>query len=563
MPVSVIFLLAIAAFALAFFFYGGLLKRLFGLNAQSSTPAREINDGRDFVPTKPLYLLGQHFSAISAAGPIVGPIVAGILFGWLPAILWVVLGAIFIGAMHDFSTLIGSVRHKACSIAEILREHMSRRSFLLFLGFVWLALIYIIVAFTDITARAFVSNLDLADGSQVRGGGVATASLLYLLLGVVMGLCMQRARMPLWLATLIFVPLIAVVIWYGQKLPLDLPSLFGIEPILLWDYLILIYCAVASVIPVWALLQPRGYLGGFFLYGMLFASFLGILFGGMQIQYPAFLGWESAKGPLFPLLFITIACGACSGFHGIVCSGTTSKQLDRETDAHLVGYGGMLLEGVVAVISLITVMVLVAGSPQAKQDPNLIFAQGIGNFLGVLGIDSQFAVSFGLLAFATFVYDTLDVATRLGRYILQELIGKQGLRWAVFSTLATLILPAIFMSASLQDANGNAIPAWRVFWSIFGASNQLLAGLSLLGLTVWLLRTGKKKVAWLTGLPMCFMLVMTLWALFLMIQNWLIAGRFSDPVGWVAILLFALAILLIHEAFKSLKSFRSALFPPA
>jgi len=487
----------------------------------------------------------------------VGPIVAAIAFGWLPALLWVLVGAIFIGAMHDFSALIGSVRHQARSVAEIVREHMSQRAFILFHSFVWLALVYVIVAFTDITARAFVDTLALPDGRAVAGGGVAASSALYLGLGLLMGLAMRWLRLPLGLATLIFLPLVGLAIWYGQRIPFTLPAIGG-SATRTWDYVILAYCGLASVLPVWALLQPRGYLGGFFLYAVLGVALVGILIGGGSIQYPAFLGFTSDKlGPLFPVLFITVACGACSGFHGIVCSGTTSKQLARETDAHLVGYGGMLLEGVVAIVSLVTVMMLVHGSPEAASDPNAIYARGVGNFLRVFGVDPSFAVAFGLLAFTTFVYDTLDVATRLGRYMLQELFGLKGRRGAWIATLATLFLPALFMSATLHDARGNVVPAWRIFWTIFGSSNQLLAALTLLGLAVWLLRTGRRVAAWLVALPMLFMMTMTVWSLLRLAGDWihrLPSGGRLDPVGPVAIVLLGLAGLLIVEAARALAS---------
>ena len=296
MPVAVLFLAVLALFGAAFFLYGRLLAKRFGLSADAPTPAQELYDGVDYVPTPRWYLLSQHFSAISAAGPIVGPIVAAVAFGWLPALLWIVVGAIFIGAMHDFSALVGSVRHRGRSIAAIIQEHMSKRAGVLFLSFVYLALIYIIVAFTDITARAFVDNLELPSGQVVRGGGVATASILYLLIGVAMGLALHYFRLQIWPATAIFVPLVVVAIWYSQNIPLELPTLnlplLGeVPPNLAWDYLILIYCGVASVVPVWALLQPRGHLGGFFLYGMIFASFIGILFGGQEIAYDPFLGF--------------------------------------------------------------------------------------------------------------------------------------------------------------------------------------------------------------------------------------------------------------------------------
>jgi carbon starvation protein len=538
------------AFLIAYFIYGRFLSKSFELNNQNPTPAHQMQDGIDFVPAKKFFLLGQHFSAITAAGPIVGPIIAGLYFGWLPALLWIVLGAIFIGAMHDFSSLVGSIRHKARSIAEIVREHMSKRAYLLFLTYIWLALIYVIIAFTDITARTFVNNIVTPSGDTILGSGIAMTSLLYLLLGILMGILLHKFKMTLWKATCIFIPLVCLVVWIGQMIPLNIPPFFANDPVKTWNLILLIYCGIASILPVWLLLQPRGYLGGFFLYTVLAAGCLGILLGGFKVNYPAFLGFSHQElGPLFPMLFITIACGACSGFHGIVCSGTTSKQLQHETDARMVGYGGMLLEGIIAFLSLGTVIILAQEAPQIRQDPNMIYAQGIGNFLGIFGIPIYFAISFGLLAFATFVYDTLDVATRLSRYILQELFGLKGKIGAWIATLITLALPFIFVNLSVTDPEGKPIPGWKIFWTIFGSSNQLLAALTLLGITVWLKKKGKHW--WITAIPMTFMLVMTLWSLVLMSLH--PTGFKSGIIRAIALVLLALACLLVFEAIKSLR----------
>ncbi len=564
MPISVVFVVVLGLFLLAYRTYGVYLARTFGLDAAKRTPAHELADGEDYVPTKRGYLLAQHFSAISAAGPIVGPITAGLAFGWLPALLWIVGGCIFIGALHDFASLVGSVRHKAGSVSVIVREQMSRRAYLLFLGFVWLALVYVIVAFTDVTARSFVNALPLENGAVVQGGGIAGASILYLVVGVAMGFALKFLKMPLKWATLVFVPLVGLAIWWGQRSPLVLPFQAGTGPeglVRTWSYLILGYCAVASVVPMWALLQPRGFLGGFFLYGVLAASFAGILMGGgAEASYPAFLGFESEKlGLIFPFLFINIACGACSGFHGLVCSGTTSKQLDRETDAHAVGYGGMLLEGVVAVISLVCVMMIAPGSPLASRSPDALYALGVGNFVAKFGVDPVFAVSFAALAFATFVYDTLDVATRLGRYVLQELCGTRSRLSGVLATAATLALPAYFVSVKTLDAAGREVPAWRLFWGIFGASNQLLAGLTLLGLTIWLRNAGKRRGALLCAVPMVFMMTTTLWSLSLTIvaavKRKAGGGVFGAP-NVVACVLLSVAVLLVFEAARAWRNGR-------
>jgi carbon starvation protein len=555
--VAFVFGACIAVFAIAFFTYGGVLARLFKLDRAATTPAHTLEDGKDFVPTRRGYLLAQHFSAISAAGPIVGPIAAGIQFGWLPALIWIVVGAVFIGAMHDFSALIGSVRHKARSVPQIMREHMSGPSQYLFLLFVWLALIYVIIAFTDVTARQFVGLVELDDGSKVEGGGIATASLLYLVIGVLMGVSLRKLKMPLWLATAVFVPLVGVAIWFGQKAPIDLGLGTGESAVRAWDYILLVYCGIASIVPMWTLLQPRGYLGGFFLYGVLLAALVGILHGQPEIRYPAFIGFESAKlGPLFPFLFVTIACGACSGFHGLVCSGTTSKQLDSEKDAHAVGYGGMLLEGLVAVISLVCVMMLFRGSDTTTMTPSRIYALGISGFVSSFGVEPKFAFAFASLAFATFVYDTLDVATRLGRYVIQELIGVKSGFAGIMATLVTLVLPALFVSVTLTDASGKPVPAWQVFWTIFGASNQLLAALTLLGLTVWLARTGRRRAAWFTGVPMTFMMIVTIWSLVMIVlqafRKLQTTGEIDSP-AIVGVVLLALAALLIIEAAKALR----------
>jgi len=545
-----LFAVALAActlFLLGYAVYGRLLARWFDLKADQPTPACRLNDGMDYVPAHAPFLLGQHFSAIAAAGPIVGPILGALWFGWLPALLWVVLGAIFFGAVHDFSSLVSSVRHGARSIVELVHEHLGPKAHLLFMGFVWLSLIYVIIAFTDLTASSFVE--------PTYGGGVAASSTLYLLAALLMGLCLYKLRMPLWLATAVFLPLVGLTIWAGQAIPLTLPAAWPLRPQLVWNGLILGYCFVASIIPLWILLQPRGYLGGFFLYVTLAAGVLGLLLGGDRVQYPAFLGWTSQRGfPLFPMLFVTVACGACSGFHGIVSSGTTSKQIAREPDCRLVGYGGMLLEGLVAVVALATVMLLVPGEAATQQSPDRIYANGLSHFVERLGINRELARSFALLAFATFIYDTLDVATRLGRYIFQELTGWRGPAGRIAATLCTLALPAVCVSMTARDAAGNIVPAWKVFWTIFGTSNQLLAALTLLTVTVWLRRTGRP---WLiSAIPAAFMLVMTFWSLGLTVRPWVAAalqGRW--PIDWItatAWVLLALGALVTVEAAKAL-----------
>jgi carbon starvation protein len=551
--------------ALAYRVYGGILARLFRLDDAEATPAVTLRDDVDYEPIPPQLLMGQHFSAIAAAGPIVGPILAGVAFGWLPALLWILVGSIFIGGVHDFSALVASIRHKARSIAEVVRDHMSRRGYLLFLAFVWIALVYIIVAFTDITASSFVGRQTLENGDAVSGGGIATSSLLYLLIPVVMGFCMRVLKMPLWLATVIFVPLVGVAIWIGQFIPFDLATVLGTTNARaqqIWGILLLLYCLGAAMMPMWLLLQPRGHLGGCFLYVALAGAAIGLVVsdrlvaGDAAVRYPAFTNWQTAKaGDLVPMLFITIACGACSGFHSLIASGTTSKQLRRETDAKAIGYGTMLLEAMVAIVSLCCVMVLAADNPLANQPPNFVYALGMGSFLEMLGVPAAIGVSFALMAFTTFVYDTLDVCTRLGRYIVQELTGLGGRMGGWLGTALTAGVPMLFLLRPQFDGNGNAVPVWKTFWSLFGASNQLLAALTLLGVTVWLWRTRRETWVWVvTGLPTAFMYAMSTWALASMtLPKFRDASGFvlpADPVPWAGAVLLALAVVMLIEAIR-------------
>ncbi|MEK7795203.1 MAG: carbon starvation CstA family protein [Candidatus Hydrogenedentota bacterium] len=567
-----IILISAVCLIVAYRVYGNLLARLLRLDPSAVTPAVEMRDDVDYAPIEPKFLMGQHFSAIAAAGPIVGPILAGVMFGWLPALIWILVGSIFIGGVHDITALTASVRHKARSIAEVVRVHMSQRSYILFLIFIWIALVYIIVAFTDIVAGTFVGVQELENGMTVTGGGVATSSLMYLALPIAMGLLLRYTRLSLLWATIIFLPLVGVSIWVGEYIPFDLAAVLGTSETSAhktWDVLLLGYCFAASVAPVWLLLQPRGHLGGYFLYAALGGGMLGLILGGQGAQYPAYVGWTSANGDtLAPMLFITIACGACSGFHSIIASGTTSKQLRKETDAKVIGYGSMLLEAMVAVISLSCVMLLTPEAARALQGkPNFVYAQGIGSFLGVIGIPASFGISFGLLAFTTFVYDTLDVCTRLGRYIIQELTGWEHAAGRWFSTVLTAGIPIIFVTQTTTDAAGNPVPAWRLFWGLFGASNQLLAALTLVGVTVWLWRTYHARWVWyVAGVPTVFMYCMSGWALLEFVRKgfftteWEYKGLPNEPVAWAALVLVALAALLLIEAVRVFFSHRR---PPA
>ncbi|MDX2115370.1 MAG: carbon starvation CstA family protein [Planctomycetota bacterium] len=540
-------MLAVAVCLVAgYFLYGSFIARQYRIDDTRATPAALQNDGVDFIPTNPFYLLSQHFSAIAAAGPIAGPILACMSFGWLPCLLWIVVGVVFIGAVHDFSALVASVRHGAHSIAEIARRNLGRRAALALVAFIWIALVYVIIAFTQITAGTFVGVSEEIAGIDApfnKGGAVAMASTLYLLLALVLGVVQRVLRPPLWLVTAIFVPASLVCVWAGTRL--DDVLVFGART---WFVVILAYCFVSSMLPMWLLQQPRGYLGGFILYLAIAVGLFGVLLGGFDVKQPmlteraletlnplsalALLDREQAGGSMtgyiLPFLFVTIACGACSGFHGLICGGTTSKQIARESHCHPVGYGAMLLEGLVAVIALSTVMVLTPAEAKGLT-PARVYGDGLAAYLTLaLGKEAfVFCATFGAMAFSTFVFDTLDVSTRLGRYLLSELVFSRGENRVdeapaqpepgaspqdrrarqlvgVLAAGATAGVPLVMLLTADPSA-------YVLFWTLFGTSNQLLAALTLLGVAVWLKRSGRR--AWYVLGPAAFMSVITLWAL--------------------------------------------------
>lgn len=535
----------LAVLGAGYLYYGRFVARQYRLDDARTTPAVSVNDGLDYVPTPRFYLFGQHFSAIAAAGPIAGPILACQLFGWAPCLLWIGLGVVFIGAVHDFSALVASVRHRAASVAEVMKEHVGPRAWLAMMAFIWIALVYVLVAFVDITANTFVGRTqDLPDGGGAfnAGGAVAASSLLYLGLALVMGIVDRRFRPRLWLTTIVFVPAVLLAVWAGTKLSTTF-VLSGSS----WGLVICAYCFVAALLPVWLLLQPRGYLGGFVLYLALAVGVVGVFFSGLPIEQPAFKS-SPAPGPtgaLWPFLFVTIACGACSGFHGLVCSGTTSKQVRQESDCRPIGYGAMLLEAFVAVLALATIMT-VADADIAGRGPGRIYGDGLGRFLTILVGDERltFARTFGAMAFSTFVFDTIDVATRLGRYIVQELLGWKSRRGMVAATLLTIAPPALILATS-RTTVGQPPPYMR-FWTLFGTANQLLAALTLLGIAVWLRREGRRT--WFVIAPMLFLVAVTVSSLVTQI------AKGTDLVlRATAIALLLLTALLVHDAVRAVR----------
>lgn len=528
-----IFLTALLLFIIAYRIYGRYLDSTFDVNCSNPTPSHTDYDGIDRVPAKAPVLLGHHFSSIAGAGPVVGPIIAGIAFGWLPAFLWIVLGTIFIGGIHDYTSLMASIRHKAKSIGEIARIHMSPLAYRMFLIFIWLALVYVLIVFVDLTSAGFTSSPE-----------VGSSSMFFILLALAFGLTVKKSGINLKAASFIFVPLVFAGVYLGHLFPISgevLPGIMG-GTSRTWNVILIVYCLIASITPVWALLQPRDYLSSFLLYASLIGAFIGIVIGGFEIRYPMFTTWSDIeRGTLFPILFITIACGACSGFHSIVASGTTSKQLNNECDARPIGYGAMMLEGLVAVISLFTVVMLASNDAIIKSNPLEIYGNGLGHFMESFALPFEVGKSFGILAVSTFLLTTLDTSTRLGRYIFEEFFNIGGKWVRILATMATLALPLFFTFTVLYDSSGNPIPAWQAVWPVFGATNQLLAGLALMVVFVWLSRKGKPT--FFVVIPMLFMLLMTIWALIQLVYQ----SGFTI-IGSISFFLLCLSVILILEA---------------
>lgn len=531
MNAALLLIVALAALITAYIFYGGFLSRRLGADPDRPTPAHTMTDGVDYVPARAPVLLGHHFASIAGASPIIGPITAAV-FGWVPVFLWVVLGSIFVGGAHDLSSLIASLRHRGRSIGEIIEDHVGLSGKSLFLIFSISTLVLVVAVFTNVVAKTFTSVPESA-----------TASLLFLLLAVVFGQALYRFRLPLGPATVVGVVLLFGSVWVGVLLPLQASEGF-------WTWFLIAYIFFASVTPVWALLQPRDYLNSFLLYAVLLGSLIGIIVAHPTIQMPAFTGLSSDLGPIFPVLFVTVACGAVSGFHSLVASGTTAKQLDNERDARPVAYGAMLIEGLLAVIALLTIGVLTQSDHAARlaeAGPVPLFSEGVGSFMASLGLPVRVGTSFAALAVSAFALTSLDTCTRLGRYAFAEFFerGKgEGTApaWSQNRWVGTAVVVAAGGGLALSGQ-------WQAIWPIFGSANQLLAALALLAVSVWLAHRGHRAL--FARIPMYFMFVITLSALIQFTYDNILSGKYF--LSFLSFGLFVLAVVLALLAHRSLR----------
>jgi len=523
-------LVALVAFVAAYASYGSFIVKKLGVDPTAKTPAHTMRDDVDYVPARLPVLVGHHFASIAGAGPIIGPIVAAV-FGWIPVFLWVVLGGIFIGAVHDVSALHASIRHRAKSIAEILGEHVGISGKKLFAAFAWLTLILVLAVFAFVIATIFAGT-----------PSVATASMLFIVLAIVFGYAVQRRGAPLLVSTIVGVALLALCVWLGTEFPIELSRNT-------WIPILLIYALAAASLPVWLILQPRDYLNSFLLYGFMVSAVIAIFAANPTIQLPAFTAFETDLGFLFPILFVTVACGAISGFHSLVSSGTTAKQVSSEAHIKPIGYGSMLLESLLAVIALTTAAYLLMGDYTAllaAKGWGGVFASGIGNFLTAIGIPIAVGTAFAGLVLSAFALTTLDTATRLCRFMFQELTEKEEGKPSAVVTVVTnrYVAGAIGVVLAAWLALGGG---WRTLWPLFGSANQLIAALALLAVTVWLARSGKSN--WFVAYPMLFMLAVTMTALVVMFFK-VVGVNLVQTI--IVVLLFILAIFLVYLAVTSL-----------
>ena len=519
MTALLIIIAAIVLLLAGYIFYGSWLAKQWGIDPTKKTPANEKNDGVDYVPAKPAVLMGHHFSSIAGAGPINGPIQAAV-FGWVPVFLWCVVGGIFFGGLQDFGSLFASLRHDGKSVGEIIKSSMGSKAKKLFIIFALLVLILVIASFVNVVAGTFFSAAGSFGFVTNPNGNQTTAmiSLLFIVLAIVYGILTNKCGLKTLPATIIGIAGIVLITILGLNVGFAMNRTA-------WIVFIGIYIAIASLVPVWILLQPRDYLSSFLLYAMIALAFVGIvaspITGNATFTIPAFTGWKTNLGTMFPALFITVACGACSGFHSLISTGTSSKQLDNEKNAKAIGYGSMLIESALGIISLIAVgMVFDKYKNGGFGSPSAAFGAGLATLFGKEGSNTYNTIYALLtLAVSVFALTSLDTGTRLSRFMFSELFLKDGeATWKDAKGIRKILANPLF-GTCLMVVIGCILGGLKLsaIWGLFGAANQLLAGIALMAVAAWLGQAGKNNKMFF--IPMIFMLAATLTQLVLTIIN--------------------------------------------
>lgn len=523
-------IIAIVVLLAAYLIYGRYLARTWGIDPKAKTPAYELEDGVDYVPADTNVVFGHQFASIAGAAAINGPIQASV-FGWIPVLLWILLGGVFFGAVQDFAAMYASVKNKGRTIGYIIESYIGKTGKKLFLLFCWLFSILVVAAFVDIVAGTFNGFQAGSDGviTPIRANGsVATTSMIFIVEAVALGFLLRYGKLHKWGNTAVAIVMLVAAVILGLRLPLYI-SLNN------WHLLVFVYVLIASVAPIWALLQPRDYLNSYLLIAMIVAAVIGVFAARPEVNLPAFSGFTVNGQTLFPFLFVTIACGAVSGFHSLVSSGTASKQIKNEKSMLPVSFGAMLMESMLAVIALIAVASFSSSAETAAlgyTTPSQIFAGGVSNFLAVMNLPQDVAFTLINLAVSAFALTSLDSVARVGRLSFQELFQDESVRPEemslvrrvltnkYFATILTLVL-AFFLTQVGYDS----------IWPLFGASNQLLSALAFLACAVFLKHT--KRKSFMLWIPLFTMIAVTFSALALTIWN-LGSGIVGGSYQWIA-----------------------------
>ena len=540
-------LISFAVLIAAYLLYGRWLVRTWGIDPNAKTPAYRFEDGQDFAPASRFTVFAHQFTSITGAGPVTGPIIAA-MFGWLPAFLWMLIGGVFFGAVQDFTALYASVKNDGKSMGLLIERYVGKTGRRLFLLFCWLFTLLVIAAFADIIADTF-NGFNKDNTQNTPGAAAASISMIYIFIAMAFGFFIRKTKPSEGKKLFIAVILIIAMLAAGIAAPIYLNAAQ-------WRYVVFAYCFIASVMPMWLLMQPRDYLSSFLLLGMIAGGVLGVIITNPVIQAPAFVGFNVNNQPLFPILFITIACGAVSGFHSLVSSGTSSKTIANERDMLTVGYGSMLVEVMLGIVSLI----IACSAAKLSGTPFQIFAGTLGGFFNLFGLPQNISVAIMTMCVSALAMTTIDSVARIGRMSLQELFinsedesGEPGLIAKIISNnyIATII--------TLVLAYALCLAGYTKIWPLFGAANQLLSALVLISLSVFLKMTGRK--GWMLYLPMTFMFIVTMSALLISVYNIclkLINNNFIFMVDGlqliIALALMTLAVLVAkhcgHELVK-------------
>ena len=501
----VIVLIGIVALAAGYLLYGRWLAKKWGIDPNAKTPAYTHEDGQDYVPSSKFTVFSHQFSSIAGAGPVTGPILASV-FGWVPVLLWLIIGGLFFGAVQDFGALYASVKNEGKSMGMIIEKYIGKTGRKLFMLFCWLFTLLVIAAFTDMVAGTFNGvGLDSA-GTAYANSAAASISMLFIVVAVIFGVIQKHVgKMNEWVKAVVAIALLVAMFAVGMKLPIYASKTA-------WIYIIMAYLFLASVLPMWLLMQPRDYMTTFMLLGMIIGAVVGVVVAHPQMQLNAFNGFNVNGSGLFPTLFVTIACGAVSGFHSLVSSGTSSKTVSNEKDMPMIGYGAMVVESLLGIVALVVVGAVAVGGTKPEGTPFAIFSSGVAGFLEKLGVPVQVATVFMTMCVSALALTSLDSVARIGRMSFQELFygestdpkqmtpAQRVLTNKYFATVITLFFGYLLTLGGYSNV-----------WPLFGSANQLLAAMVLIALAVFLKTTG--RTGWTLYIPMFVMLAVTFTAL--------------------------------------------------